>query len=105
MGEKARVDDGQGVLRRQPMGWRKSSEHRICFDQGRRGDDERFPLCNSAFHLRDRALMMLMPGAYRGDHDAGIGEKATHAGLGGGCSIAGQLSACLFDGLVRESLD
>ena len=48
---------------------------------------------------------MLMPGAYRGDHDAGIGEKATHAGLGGGGSIEGQLSACLFDGLVRESLD
>ncbi len=49
--------------------------------------------------------MVFMPGAHRGDHDAGIREKTTHIGLGRGSPVAGELSACPFDGLAREGFD
>jgi len=50
--------------------------------------------------------MVLMPGAHRGDHDAGVGKKTTHMRLGGGgCSVTGELSSCPLDLLVRELLD
>lgn len=61
--------------------------------------------CQSAFHLGNGPLMVLMPIAHRGNHDIGVRKKAIHSGLGGSGSVANELLARPLDGLARESLD
>ena len=90
-GEKAGLDQSDRVPRRQSMGRRESGEYCVGLDQSWRGDDQRFPLRKSALHLRNGSLMVLVPRTHSGDHDASVGEKATHTGLGGGGSVAGEL--------------
>ena len=99
-------DESDRVLRRQSMRRRESGEHCIRLYQGRRGDDQGFPLRKSALHFRNGSLMVLMPGTHRGDHDAGVRKKTAHRELGrGGCPVAGELPSCPLDLLARELLD